>query len=72
MLNRFMMFDTLESHWMHYGYDSRSRARQAARKLNLAAGDPRRYRVVDQLRDVRPDAKPTRFTTPPWTGRRLA
>lgn len=52
-MNRFLIFDVLEGRWMHTGYDTASSAARAANKMREAAGDPSRYRVIDQTREVR-------------------
>jgi hypothetical protein len=47
-MSRFRIFDVLESRWMHIGYDTRSSANRAAKRMRKAAGDESRYRLVDQ------------------------
>lgn len=56
-MNRYRVFDCGESCWMHIGYDTQASADRAAAKMNVAAGDPSRYRVIDQqaTTDYSPD-----------------
>lgn len=51
-MNRYRIFDVLESRWLHIGYDTGASARRAVAKMAKACGDPSRYRVVDQKRPL--------------------
>lgn len=58
MLNRYLIFDRAESHWMHIGYDSKSSAQRAAKKMRASCGDPSRYVVVDQTKKLPDEQSP--------------